>query len=773
MGKISNSSLSRTKKFLRNLLRFSLIVAVILSAVLLYFLFQSSGNESRFENRFDLLMLFNATLAIALFIWLLSLIIGIVKQVKQKRFGARLTSKLIFFFTLIAIVPGVVVYVLSTQYVSRYIESWFNNKVDSALSSGIYLGQSSLDAMIIDQLSNARNLSDRLYNVPEDQLSNALNSLRENFSSFDLLVFSSGGNRVIAFSSSTFGSLLPKMPPNNVMSQLRISRQYASAEESLAVDESGMQAPQYILRVIVPIFSSDNRLDGSIASLREPNWLQLTRLVPASMSENLKAVQTGYQNYQELNLSRQGILKIFSITMIMALLLTTFASLAIVLWMARRLVEPLLTLAEGTQAVAAGDYRSIPDSNQSDELGQLSRSFNLMVAQLTEARYQVDRHRRSIEQSNDFLEGVLAGLTNGVIVLDSEFRITRVNKGAQNTLHEDLDLMIGQPMQDNLSEFGRLVKSAFVSHAAVGSLRSYWQEQIELDINDEGEDKKITLLLRGTKLMTPNGINYLLVFDDISEVISLNRSVAWGEVARRLAHEIKNPLTPISLSAERIKYKLIDKLDEDDAKFLDRLTTTIVNQVVSLKTMVDDFREYARTPPAQFQSVNVEDLLMDIAHLYGWSAEGYKIEEESLDIAPIDVSRQIKLDIEPDMPLVLADPTQLRQVFNNLLSNSRDAMENMELSGSEPGVTIRACAVQLEDVELGVKVEFLDRGPGFPAQILQKAFEPYVTTKAHGTGLGLAIVRKIIDEHQGKIDITNRTEGGAKISILLTRIVKN
>lgn len=773
MGKISNSSLSRTKKFLRNLLRFSLIVAVILSAVLLYFLFQSSGNESRFENRFDLLMLFNATLAIALFIWLLSLIIGIVKQVKQKRFGARLTSKLIFFFTLIAIVPGVVVYVLSTQYVSRYIESWFNNKVDSALSSGIYLGQSSLDAMIIDQLSNARNLSDRLYNVPEDQLSNALNSLRENFSSFDLLVFSSGGNRVIAFSSSTFGSLLPKMPPNNVMSQLRISRQYASAEESLAVDESGMQAPQYILRVIVPIFSSDNRLDGSIASLREPNWLQLTRLVPASMSENLKAVQTGYQNYQELNLSIQGILKIFSITMIMALLLTTFASLAIVLWMARRLVEPLLTLAEGTQAVAAGDYRSIPDSNQSDELGQLSRSFNLMVAQLTEARYQVDRHRRSIEQSNDFLEGVLAGLTNGVIVLDSEFRITRVNKGAQNTLHEDLDLMIGQPMQDNLSEFGRLVKSAFVSHAAVGSLRSYWQEQIELDINDEGEDKKITLLLRGTKLMTPNGINYLLVFDDISEVISLNRSVAWGEVARRLAHEIKNPLTPISLSAERIKYKLIDKLDEDDAKFLDRLTTTIVNQVVSLKTMVDDFREYARTPPAQFQSVNVEDLLMDIAHLYGWSAEGYKIEEESLDIAPIDVSRQIKLDIEPDMPLVLADPTQLRQVFNNLLSNSRDAMENMELSGSEPGVTIRACAVQLEDGELGVKVEFLDRGPGFPAQILQKAFEPYVTTKAHGTGLGLAIVRKIIDEHQGKIDITNRTEGGAKISILLTRIVKN
>lgn len=534
-----------------------------------------------------------------------------------------------------------------------------------------------------------------------------------------------------------------------------------------------MQAPQYILRVIVPIFSSDNRLDGSIASLREPNWLQLTRLVPASMSENLKAVQTGYQNYQELNLSRQGILKIFSITMIMALLLTTFASLAIVLWMARRLVEPLLTLAEGTQAVAAGDYRSIPDSNQSDELGQLSRSFNLMVAQLTEARSQVDRHRRSIEQSNDFLEGVLAGLTNGVIVLDSEFRITRVNKGAQNTLHEDLDLMIGQPMQDNLSEFGRLVKSAFVSHAAVGSLRSYWQEQIELDINDEGEDKKITLLLRGTKLMTPNGINYLLVFDDISEVISLNRSVAWGEVARRLAHEIKNPLTPISLSAERIKYKLIDKLDEDDAKFLDRLTTTIVNQVVSLKTMVDDFREYARTPPAQFQSVNVEDLLMDIAHLYGWSAEGYKIEEESLDIAPIDVSRQIKLDIEPDMPLVLADPTQLRQVFNNLLSNSRDAMENMELSGSEPGVTIRACAVQLEDGELGVKVEFLDRGPGFPAQILQKAFEPYVTTKAHGTGLGLAIVRKIIDEHQGKIDITNRTEGGAKISILLTRIVKN
>lgn len=758
---------------MRYLLRASLLLAVVLSAVMLFLLIQSTGNESRFENRFDILMLFNATLAIALFVWLVSLLIGIIKQVKKKRFGARLTSKLIFFFALIAIVPGVIVYFLSTQYVSRYIESWFNNKVDSALSSGVYLGQSSLDAMIIDQLSNARALSNRLYNVPEEQLSSSLNSLRENYSSFDLLVFSAGGNRVIAFSSSTFGSLLPKMPPSNVLNHLRITRQYASPEESVVEDESGVKSTQYILRVIVPIFYAENRFDGNISNLREPNWLQLTRVVPANMSENLKAVQTGYQNYQELNLSRQGILKLFSITMIMALLLTTFASLAIVLWLARRLVDPLLTLAEGTQAVAAGDYRSIPETNQGDELGQLSRSFNLMVAQLTEARSQVERHRKSIEQSNDFLEGVLAGLTNGVIVLDSDFRITRVNKGAQNILHEDLDLMIGQPMQDNLSEFGLLVKSAFVSHAAVGSLRSYWQEQIELDINDDKEDKKITLLLRGTKLMTPNGMNYLLVFDDISEVISLNRSVAWGEVARRLAHEIKNPLTPISLSAERIKFKLIDKLDEDDAKFLDRLTTTIVNQVVSLKTMVDDFREYARTPPAQFEKVNVEDLLVDIAHLYGWSAEGYLSDIDNPEIGAVDISRQIKLEIEPNLPLVLADATQLRQVFNNLLSNSRDAMENMELSGTEPGVSIKACSVQLEDGEIGVKVEFLDRGPGFPAQILQKAFEPYVTTKAHGTGLGLAIVRKIVDEHQGKIDIVNRPEGGAKISILLTRIVKN
>lgn len=258
------------------------------------------------------------------------------------------------------------------------------------------------------------------------------------------------------------------------------------------------------------------------------------------------------------------------------------------------------------------------------------------------------------------------------------------------------------------------------------------------------------------------------MFDDISEVISANRAVAWGEVARRLAHEIKNPLTPIQLSAERIQMKLTPKLDEQDGQFLERLTNTIVNQVFSLKTMVDDFREYARTPPAQFQSVSVNDLITDIAILYGWTPEGNH--EELL-------YRQLKLDLEPNLPLVEADATQLRQVINNLLSNARDAMEHYPLTGEEPGISIQTQSTSIDDALSGshvaVRITICDRGPGFPSNILQKVFEPYVTTKPHGTGLGLAIVRKIIEEHHGKIEVSNQKEGGAKISILLTRIVKN
>lgn len=750
-------------------LRISLFIAVIAVFVLLALLIGSAGNTSRFAEQFDILLLLNGVLALALFIWVFSLVLGLFKQVRKKKFGAKLTSRFAFFFAMIAIVPGVIIYLLSVQFMSRSVESWFNVKVDSALESGLTLGQASLDAMREDLLSATRRLAINLGNVDDIDLPAALTRFREDSQNTDVLVFAANGTKVMAFASSTFGSLLPQLPSANLLSQLRLSRQYAGVEE--VVPEGGdRERPQYQLRIIVPLFTS-SRLETNLTGTAEPHWLQLTKMVPETFSNNLNEVQMGYRNYEELALSRGGIRQLFTITLTMALLLTVFASLGIALWLAKRLVEPLLTLAEGTQAVAAGDYRQIPEPKQSDEVGQLSRSFNLMTSQLEEARCQVQNNRLKLEQSNLYLESILAGLTTGVIVLDQLFNVVRVNKGAQTILHDDLSDVMGKSLdvKTHLQAFNQLIRRAFAAHIAVGSTRQYWQEQIELQHEDEqGHQRELTLLLRGTHLRhDDNKLNYLLVFDDISEVISANRAVAWGEVARRLAHEIKNPLTPIQLSAERIQMKLSPKLDEQDSQFLDRLTNTIVNQVFSLKTMVDDFREYARTPPAQFQEVNVNELITDIAVLYGWTPEGN--EEELL-------YRQLKLELEPNLPLVQADTTQLRQVFNNLLSNARDAMEGLALSGSEPGITIQTQCTYIEDSltenSPAVHIVIKDRGSGFPSHILQKVFEPYVTTKPHGTGLGLAIVRKIVEEHHGKIEVSNMPEGGAKISILLSRIVK-
>ena len=761
---------SKAQVLVKWLLRVSCIIVVVAVFVLLALLIGSAGNTSRFAEQFDILLWLNGVLALALFIWVLILFIGLLKQVRRKKFGARLTSRFAFLFAVIAIVPGVIIYLLSVQFMSKSVESWFNVKVDSALESGMTLGRSFLDTMEDDLVASSRRLAIALSNVSDSELPTALTNLREDNQNTDVLIFSSNGSRVIAFASSTFGSLLPQLPSANLLSQLRISRQYASAEE--VVDTDGdKDRPQYQLRVIVPLFSSANRMDTNLSGGSEPHWLQLTKRVPESFSNNLNEIQLGYRNYEELALSRGGLRQLFSITLTMALLLTVFASLGIALWLAKRLVEPLLTLAEGTQAVAAGNYCKIPEPKQSDEVGQLSRSFNLMTSQLEEARQQVQNNRLKLERSNLYLESILASLTTGVMVLDQSFQVTRFNKGAQTILHEPLDELLGRPLEDNprLAEFAQVIRRAFASHEAVGSDRLYWQEQIELYQEEPLQGRELTLLLRGTHLTSEdNKHNYLLVFDDISEVISANRAMAWGEVARRLAHEIKNPLTPIQLSAERIQMKLSPKLDEQDGQFLERLTNTIVNQVFSLKTMVDDFREYARTPPAQFQAVSVNDLITDIAILYGWTPEGNH--EELL-------YRQLKVELDPDLPLVEADATQLRQVINNLLSNARDAMEHYPLTGDEPGISIQTQCTWIDDTLSGshpaVRITICDRGPGFPSNILQKVFEPYVTTKPHGTGLGLAIVKKIVEEHHGKIDVSNQKGSGAKISILLTRIVKN
>ena len=693
-------------------MKYVLICSVVLGAILLFMLAAASGNTALFSRHYALLLGLNAALAAALLALIGYQLWVLTTKLRTRVFGSRLTLRFLLMFLPMVIVPGGLVYVVSLQFMAKSIESWFDVRVDNALEGGLNLGRTALDLLLTELNDKARRMALELSDKSPAQQVVLLNRLREQAGVEDALLLSSGG-KVIASASKGMGNLLPDLPSAAIQRQTRQSRSYSALESS---PDKGLR-----LRVLVPV--------APLSIAEDERLLQLLQPVPRTLARDAEAVQDVYRGYKELSLSRQGLKEIYILTLTLTLLLTLFSATALAFLLSARLSEPLALLAAGTQAVARGDYSRRAQVTSSDELGILTESFNSMTEQLDDARGVAESRRAELETAKAYLENILANLSAGVLVFDEQLRLGTVNHGASAILQEAFEGLKGQALADwpRLQPLARAIVEGFEQHGA-----DTWQRQLEL-----GER---TLLVRGSVLPRASGGGCVVVFDDVTKLVQAQRATAWAEVARRLAHEIKNPLTPIQLSAERLQAKLATKLAPEDAATLDRATETIINQVAAMKGMVDDFGEYARTPAPNLQPLDLNALVREVLGLY-----------ENSD-APVRPKLQAAL------PQVMGDPTQLRQVIHNLLRNAQDALA---------GRVDARIEVETERAANQACLRISDNGCGFPEAIMTRVFEPYVTTKPRGTGLGLAIVKKIIDEHNGAVRVENLPAGGASVSVTL------
>ena len=731
----------------------ALALGLPLVVFLVFLLAVSTKNTQAINPYFGVLYWINIAVAGLLLLLIVGLASRLLWRLRRRRFGSRLLFKLATVFALVGVLPGVVIYVVSYQFVERSIETWFDVKVERALDSGLNLGRTTLDVLLADLQAKARNVAGQVSDVHGNVSPSELERLLQQLGAEQATVFDSNGN-VLATAGGNPFVLVPDIPGAEAMRQLRLMGQLASVEGG---DDGVAGIGQNLrLRVVVPLPMRSILLPG------HQRYLMLVQNVPSVISRSALEVQRAYAEYQERALGRDGLRRMYISTLTLTLFLAVFAAVLLAVLLGNQLARPLLLLADGMKAVAGGDLRPRPELQSADELGTLTRSFNDMTAQLSEARQQAETSRQALEASRAYLQSVLDNLSAGVLVLGDGMRLTLANPSATRVLRVPLQGAIGQPIDsmDSLRAFAAAVDAAFQELAGSGG-SDHWLQQI--DYTPPSSETALTLLVRGARLALPGQAASVVVFDDISELISAQRSLAWGEVARRLAHEIKNPLTPIQLSAERLQMKLSDKLAGPDRDMLGRATTTIVNQVTAMRRMVDEFRDYARTPATQLAPMDLNSLVGDVLNLYsGMGARDAHAGEE----APL-----VRAELAAGLPCIEGDATQLRQVIHNLLQNALDAVAGQP----KREVCIRTEAYRsASSGAQRVRLSVADSGQGFSEKILARAFEPYVTTKPRGTGLGLAVVKKIAEEHHARLEVQNLSAstppGGARVSLIFPAV---
>ena len=696
---------------------FLLIASVLLS--------RAAGNDELFGDFYSALILLNVigisllALMSAFQIWRL------IGQFRARVLGSRLTLRFVGTFAVLALIPLAVVYYFAVQFLSRGIDSWFDVQIEQALDDALLLGRSSLESIKLDVVDQLRDDADKIQRAESNfEVFQLLDELRQ-ANDFEEMSLHSMSGEILASSSRDSISLIPDVPDERVIRQLRQGKVYSEIEP---IAGGGLQ-----LRVAIRMAGRQVGDIGRVLQVLDPLPLRYSRLA--------ESVESASAEYEKLQYLRRPLTFSFVLTLSLVALMTLLIALLIAIYLARRLVAPLRDLAEGTQAVAQGDYGKQLPVTSGDELGVLVSSFNRMTQEISSAQTAVRNSQFEAEKQSAYLETVLAHLSSGVMSFDGARQLRTHNAAAERILHT----LLGTFVESSIAEMIKALPAAEpllnMIDQGISDDVSEWQKEISIN-SPLGQQ---TLVCSGTKLSgaeTESGC--VVVFDDATALIKAQRDAAWGEVARRLAHEIKNPLTPIQLSAERIRRRYLDKVEKDDREILDRATRTIAQQVESMKSMVNAFSDYAQPVISRPKRLDINTLIRDITELH---------------IAHLTRIRFL-FDLADDLPLVMTDPAGIRQVLNNLIINASDALGD---KGGELKLSTRIDPVKDNLLVL----ELQDNGPGFPAELLDRIFEPYVTTKTSGSGLGLPISRRIIEENGGTMRATNLPKGGAVVIIQL------
>ncbi len=744
----------------RILLVLGAAVAGILGLVLLFLLTQATNNRELYERNYVRLFALNLVVAGLLLAVIVGAGLRLYWRLKQGRYGSQLLVKLAAIFAFVGFMPGLLIYGVSYQFVSRSIESWFDVKVESALSAGVSLGRTSLDTLSSDWAKKTQVAAESLRDLDGAAMPLVVDRIREQLGADDVVAWSMNGTVLASAGASRF-QLSPERPSSAILRRLKNQPAVAMVEGldevELNAANNGTPGGRAHIRAfaLVP--------EARLGLFAEPRILQVTVAMPDALVANALAVEVANREYQERALGRVGLQRMYIATLTLSLFLAVLGSIILAVLLGNQLARPLLVLAEGVREVSLGNLSPKAALSNKDELGGLTRAFADMTQQLFEARATVDQTMNEVSTARANLQTILDNLTAGVMVLDEQGHLLSANPGAMRILGLPLTPHLGKTLDQipGLRPFAERVDAqlkAVLNDPVQPHGSDHWQQSFELSLASKHRDTalhephNLTLVTRAAALP---GQAQLLVFDDITQIVSAQRAQAWGEVARRLAHEIKNPLTPIQLSAERLEMKLSGKVAPPEQAVLTKSVKTIVDQVDAMKRLVNEFRDYARLPAAHLESLNLNDLVTDVVQLYG------------ADPSQAGAPGELQVSLDPRCPPIQGDPQQLRQVIHNLLQNAQDACEAVSGEGGQPpGVEI---STQWSESAQRVRLVVRDHGTGFADAILKRAFEPYVTTKTKGTGLGLAVVKKIVDDHGARIDLSNVQENdhivGAKVSL--------